>query len=45
MKEMHREIQEDEQNRYTMGFLLFVLILLVSVLAISAKAVLAMFGS
>ena len=36
MKETH----EEEQNRYTFGFILFVLILLVSLFAATLKAIL-----
>jgi len=35
-----REIHEEEQNRYTFGFILFVVILLVSLFAVALKAIL-----
>jgi len=36
-----KEQHEEEQNRYTFGFILFVLILLASLFAASLKAILA----
>jgi hypothetical protein len=39
-----REVHEEEQNRYTLGFFLFVLILLASVMAASIKALLVWLG-
>jgi len=39
-----REVHEEEQNRYTLGFFLFVLILLASVVAASIKALLVWLG-
>ena len=35
-----KEIHEEEQSRYTLGFFLFVLILLSSIAAVSVKAML-----
>ena len=35
-----KDYHEEEQNRYTLGFILFVLILLVSLFAVSLKVIL-----
>jgi hypothetical protein len=40
VNEIHREVQEEEQSRYTLGFFLFVLVLVTSVAAVSIKAML-----
>lgn len=40
MNEIHKEVHEEEQSRYTLGFFLFVLILVSSVAAVSIKAIL-----
>ena len=39
-----KEHHEEEQNRYTFGFILFVLILLASLFAASLKAILTVLG-
>ena len=44
MKEAYKEVREEEQSRYTIGFVLFVLILLASVGAVFAKAILVLMG-
>ena len=40
VNEVHKEVHEEEQNRYTLGFFLFVLILVSSVTAVAIKAIL-----
>ena len=39
MKATYKEVHEEEQNRYTLGFFLFVLILVSSVVAVSIKVI------